>query len=210
MEGPQGQPQSQFCRILLIFFRWSQLRHNSIPFLTHLRKLFQTPDIVAVSKTHQLYAHKPAQISKPAESLQNGNDKLTRTYSTRHPSHRFFFSWTVHSKTLTRQHEQNLNKRELLQIKVGKKLQSWGAFMENMLVASSKKLWFWDLYRALGRETCSPQRSLLAAQGRACATTTLPRLQEQAVKQQQPVRYPWNSSSVGDAWWEKQEERQQL
>lgn len=61
--------------------------------------------------------------------------------------------------------------------------------MENMLAPTSKKLRFWDLYSAIGRETRSPQRSLVA-QGRACAATTLQQLQEQAVKQQQPMRYP--------------------
>lgn len=61
--------------------------------------------------------------------------------------------------------------------------------MENMLAPSLKKLRFWDLYSTIGRETHPSQRSLVA-QGRACAATALRQLQEQAVKQQQPMRYP--------------------
>lgn len=99
---PQGKPQSQFCRRWLICFTWSQLTHYLIPFLTHLRKLFQAPGIAAIRKIHQLHAPRPPSISRPAESLQNGY-KVTRTYSNRNSSHGFFFSGTAHSETLTKQ-----------------------------------------------------------------------------------------------------------
>lgn len=45
-----------------------------------------------------------------------------------------------------------MKKHELLQIKVGRRLQRWGVFMENTLVTSSKNLWFWDLYSTTGRD----------------------------------------------------------
>jgi len=49
-------------------------------------------------------------------------------------------------------------------MEAGKKLHSRGAFMENMLLPSSKSFGFGI---STGRETRFPQRSLLAAQGRA-------------------------------------------
>lgn len=181
---PQGKPQSQFCRRWLTSVPWSQLTHDLIPFLTHPRKLFQTPKTAAISKTHQLHAPRPPSISRAAQSLQNGY-KVTRTYSIRNPSHGFFFSGTVHPKTLTRQLKRRTSDQN--------GLQRWGVFMEKHWYLPEKHLVLgslqqyrkgdilpWEILRA---ELVQPQPC-------HCFRNRL--------WKQQPMRYPWNSSSVGD------------
>lgn len=168
---PQGKPRSQFCRRWLTSVPWSQLTHDLIPFLTHPRKLFQTPKTAAISKTHQLHAPRPPSISRAAQSLQNGY-KVTRTYSIRNPSHGFFFSGTVHPKTLTRQLKRRTSDQN------GHETAKMGSLHGETLVPSWKTSGF-------GISTAVQEgwhSSLRDPQGRACAATALPLLQEQAVK----------------------------
>lgn len=188
---PQGKPRSQFCRRELACFIWSQLTHDLIPFLSHLIKLFQTPDTEPISKTHQLHAPRPPSISKPAESLQNGC-KVTRTYSNRNSSHGFFFTETAYSKPLTRQ--LKLEETWATSDQSGQETAKMGSFHgEHTAWLLRKHLVLGSLqhYKKGGMLPSEILRAeLVQPQPCHCFRNRL--------WKQQPMRYPRNRSSVGD------------
>lgn len=173
---PQGKPRRQFCRRELACFIWSQLTHDLIPFLSHLIKLFQTPDTAAISKTHQLHAPRPPSVSKPAESLQNGW-KVTRTYSNRNSSHGFFLHWNRSLKT-TDQAVKTWRNMSYFRPKWAGDCKD-GEFSWRTHCLTPKKTFGFGISAALQEGW---HASLRDPQGRACAAPALPLLQEQAVK----------------------------
>lgn len=155
--------------------------------ITHFRKLFQTPDPAAINKTHQFHAPRPPSISRPAESLQNGY-KVTRTYSNGIPSYGFFSSGTAHSITLTRQ--LKLEETWATSDQSGQETAKMGSFHGEHTGHLLKKPLVLGSLQNYRKGHGSPKDP----QGRACATTALTLFRNRLWKQQ-PLRYPWNSSS---------------
>lgn len=197
--GPHKENQSRFCRRWLICFTWSQLTHDLTPFLTHLwkfsRHLIQLP-----SAKHANFMlpdhHQLADEQIPFKMAA----KVTRTNSIRNPSHWFFFSGTAHSKTLTRQ--LKLEETWATSDQSGKEIAKMGSFHGEHTVPLLQKHLVLGSLQHYRKGDILPSEILRAelVQPPPCHCF------RNRLWKQQPMRYPWNSSSVGDTQWEKQEQ----
>lgn len=201
MEGPQRQPQSQFCRSLRIFFphnhSWDTTQFLFQPILeNYSMHLMQLP---SAKHTDFFFAHKPAQIIRiPSEWLWQAHKNVSH----QQPIPQIFLLLNRSLKNTEEAARVKPEQTSATSDQRGQQTAKLGSVHgehSGPLLKKASGLGFWQRYEK--GDTVPSEIP---------AATTLPGLQEQAVEQQQPLRSPQNSSSAGDTGWEKHRERQQV